>query len=148
IGVNNVRSCNTKWTFSSFRSLSALPPKANIRADTRDVPFVPVATKVRRNRTGLFDHLVGAGKQQRRDGEASALAVLWIDDQFKFGRGLNGQFGGHSESVFASSHSNPVPLLMSPTRFTRFDCTTLFQKYLSEISKDIRHEFRLIFCRS
>jgi hypothetical protein len=37
---------------------------------------------------------------------------------------------------------------MSLTRFTRFDCTTLFQKHLSKISKDIRDEFGLIFCWS
>jgi len=37
---------------------------------------------------------------------------------------------------------------MSLARLTRFDCTALFQKYLSEISKDIRDKFRLIFCWS
>jgi hypothetical protein len=43
--------------------MSALPPKADIRQGNRDVRFVPIATKVRRNKNGLLDHLVSAAEQ-------------------------------------------------------------------------------------
>jgi hypothetical protein len=35
--------------------------------------------------TGLFDDLVGAGKDRRRHGEAQHLGRLAVDDQLEFG---------------------------------------------------------------
>jgi hypothetical protein len=39
----------------------------------------------------LFDHLVGAREQRRRNFDAQRLRRLQVDDQFEFGRLLNRQ---------------------------------------------------------
>ena len=49
-----------------------------------DVRFVPIA-----DTPPLFDHLVGAGKYCRRNGEAERLRGFEIDHKFVFGRGLD-----------------------------------------------------------
>jgi hypothetical protein len=41
----------------------------------------------------LFDHLVGAGEQSRRDGEAERLSGEQIDDEIEFGRLLDWDVG-------------------------------------------------------
>jgi hypothetical protein len=41
----------------------AFGSEADIGRRPRDVRFVPIATKVRRNKNGLFDHLVTAAEQ-------------------------------------------------------------------------------------
>jgi hypothetical protein len=53
-----------KRTFRSAIAMSAFPPKADIRGATRDVCFGPEADM------HLFDHIVGARKQWRRDVES------------------------------------------------------------------------------
>ena len=54
-----------------------------------DVRFVPKADIGRR----LFDHLVGAGKQRLRHGEAERLGGFEIDNQLILGRRLHRQVG-------------------------------------------------------
>ena len=41
----------------------------------------------------LLDHLVCGGQQRFRDGEAERLGGLEVDDEFVFGRKLNGKVG-------------------------------------------------------
>src|SRR6516165_7783345 len=53
-----------KQTSAHVLVMSALPPKADIRTQSRNVRFVPKA-----DIAGLFDHLVGGDQQPRRNGE-------------------------------------------------------------------------------
>jgi hypothetical protein len=45
--------------------MSALPPKADIGTQPRNVRFVLKADILRRKKMSLFDHLVGAGEKRR-----------------------------------------------------------------------------------
>ena len=62
--------------------MSALPPIADIRADIGDVRFVPIADIV----GWLFDHLVGARVQARRNVDALCRSGFEVDHQFERGR--------------------------------------------------------------
>jgi hypothetical protein len=59
-------------------------PIADIPERWRRFRVVPEATSAR-----LFDHLVDAGEQRRRHGQAKRLRGLEIDDQIEFGRLLD-----------------------------------------------------------
>jgi len=61
-----------KRPFRSLGAMSALPPKADIRADEIEVRFVPLATKLQRSRMLLFDHPVG------RAVRIAARYVTWM----------------------------------------------------------------------
>jgi hypothetical protein len=50
-------------TFLRFRTMSALLPKADSRAPSRNVRFGPEADSCSAAKPQLFDHLVGAAKQ-------------------------------------------------------------------------------------
>jgi hypothetical protein len=71
--------------------LSAVTPKADKRGRSWIVRFVPIATNAPQQIASLFDHLVGAGKQHRRHGEAECLRGLEVDDHLELGRLLNRQ---------------------------------------------------------
>ena len=51
-----------------------------------NVRFVPLATNAPQQTASLFDHLVGAGEQRGRHGEAEHPGGLDIDDQLELGR--------------------------------------------------------------
>src|SRR4029453_13510577 len=68
--------------------MSALPPKADMCGATRDVRFGPIADIT------LFDHLVGAGDEGRRQGETKRLGGLGFDNEFEPRGLLDRQIGG------------------------------------------------------
>jgi hypothetical protein len=63
--------------------MSASPPKADMRAATRDVRFGPKA-----DIRSLFDQLIGAADERIGDSDAERLGGLKVDDQLDF-RGLD-----------------------------------------------------------
>src|SRR5204863_6091452 len=94
---------------------------AGTSANGQDAPFsaVPCGSGrgVRSTRSGhsrpLFDHLVGAGEQRLRHGEAERLGGLHIDDELELGRLLDGQVGRLRPREDLSSVTKP--LLLSHT---------------------------------
>ena len=83
-----------KRTLKRWNRMSALPPKADVARRREHVRFVPIATKVRRNKNGLFDHLVSAAEQHRRHLDAERPRGPEIDNQIKLGRLLDRDVGG------------------------------------------------------
>jgi hypothetical protein len=71
--------------------MSALPPTADIRRTGCHVRFVPLATNAPQQTAFLFDHLVGAGEQRLRQGEAERLGGLEVDHQLELCRLFNRQ---------------------------------------------------------
>jgi len=59
--------------------MSALPPKADIGTQPRDVRHVPKADIS----SGLIDYFIGAAEQRRRHGEAEHSGSVRIDDQLE-----------------------------------------------------------------
>ena len=82
IDQSSMSALGQKRTSGLVKSMSALPPKADIDRAHWDVRFVPVAA-IR----WLFDHLVSAPRQRQRHSDAQHLCRLQIDDEFDF-RGL------------------------------------------------------------
>ncbi len=66
--------------------------RAHLRDASTEMPTMP-SCAAPRNRRGsvqlLFDHLVGAGKQRRRDVEPKGSRRRKIDDELEFGRLLD-----------------------------------------------------------
>jgi len=69
------------------RPMSASPPIATRRSRRSETPLCHKRTHARQQ--NLFDHLVGAGEQTRRHGEAQRLGGLKVDHQLVFGRRLH-----------------------------------------------------------
>jgi len=65
--------------------MSALSPKADIAGRRLDVRFVPKADICGAANSSLFDYLVSAGKQRRRNINTKRARGLQIDDKIKFG---------------------------------------------------------------
>src|SRR4029079_8400974 len=75
-------------------SMSGLPPKLTVLRTSVDVSKAPEAdTCTAEKKARLFDHLVGAGEQCRRDVKAKALRGLEIDHQLEFGGLFDGKIG-------------------------------------------------------
>jgi len=71
--------------------MSALPPRADMVQHYRDVCFVPKADSCTAANSPLFDHLVGDGKQRRRDSQAEHCGGLIVDHQLELVRLYNRQ---------------------------------------------------------
>ena len=65
-------------------------PKAGIPSRKFVVRYVPKGDIRIAANCRLFDHLVGAGKQRRRNFEAERLGRLEVDNQLEFGRLFHG----------------------------------------------------------
>ena len=77
-----------KW--QDFQNMSAVPPATDIRRGERHVCFVPICDIEANPIRWLFDHLVGATNQRRRQIEAKRFRSLRIDGQLEFGRLIKG----------------------------------------------------------
>src|SRR5450759_4576424 len=64
-------------------------PDSDRRTDIAGGPF-----RAKCGSRGLFDHIVGAGEQRRRKGEAKRFCRLEIDHQFKLCWQLDWKVGG------------------------------------------------------
>ena len=75
LAIGNVRFTPNSDRESEFpqRTMSALPPKADMCSALAHVCFGPKADMI------LFDHFISAGEQRRRHGEAASHSGLKID---------------------------------------------------------------------
>jgi hypothetical protein len=69
-----------KRTFRRVCLISAIPPKADIGTQPRNVRFVPKADICGAAKFQLFDHLVGAGEHLRWDGDTKRLGGPEVND--------------------------------------------------------------------
>src|SRR5215472_18522485 len=74
--------------------MSALPPKADIGTQSRNVRFVPKADICSAAKERLFDHFVGDGEHAWRNGETECLRGFQVDHQIELSRLHHRQIGG------------------------------------------------------
>jgi hypothetical protein len=68
-----------KQTLQDVHSMSALPPKADIETQSRDVRIVPKADKVQfSNKVPLFDQFVSIVEHRRRKFDAECLGRFQV----------------------------------------------------------------------
>ena len=87
-------SCNARpdHTFGSFTSFSRCPryvrssPNSGGKADVAALLIRATSRHMRCRKKQLFDHLIGSGKQRRRDVEPERLGRNQVDDEIEFGR--------------------------------------------------------------
>src|SRR5258708_21744849 len=72
---------------------SGLPLTADVTQGSRHVSKVPTTYSCATATTGLFDHLVGSGKQGGWNDEAERPSRLEIDGPLEFGRLFDRQIG-------------------------------------------------------
>ena len=96
--------------------MSALPPKADIGTQSRDVRFVPKADICSAANFSLFDHLVGGGEQGLRHGETKRFGRFEIDHQLVLSWRLHRQVGRLLTSKNAINIIRRVAILVNPIR--------------------------------
>ena len=82
-----------KRTLAHVHVMSALPPKADIGTQPRDVRFVPKADSCTAANWRLFDHLIGAAKQRKRYAQTEVLGSFQVDNKLDLGGLLNWKIG-------------------------------------------------------
>src|SRR5262249_25684586 len=102
----NASALGQKQTFGPLKSMSALPPKADIGTQQRNVCFVPKAE------IQLFDDRVGTSEHCRWYCEAQCLSGFKIDRQLVLGRRLHWQVGRllAFEDAIDIAGCAPIPL--------------------------------------
>ena len=65
--------------------MSALPPKADIGTQPRNVRFVPDSDILLCNQNSLLEYFVGGGEQRRWDGQTKRLCSLEVNEKTEFG---------------------------------------------------------------
>src|SRR5215470_11024175 len=96
--------------------MSALPPKADIGTQPRDVCFVPKADKVHRSKITLLDHLVSGDEQSLRHRDAERLRSLEINHQVEFRRLLDWEIGWLSAFQNLVYERSGVPIQLRKVR--------------------------------
>src|SRR6516164_11500406 len=81
---------------------------ADLRAD-RSTAYLVSCIRVRSAHGNSLDHLVGAGKQRRRNFDAQRTRGRRIDDELEFGGLHHGQVGGLSALEDAASIDAKLP---------------------------------------
>jgi len=71
--------------------MSALPPKADIGTQSRNVRFVPKADMETNLICQLLDHFIGGGEQRLRHGQAKYLCGFKVDHRLVLVRHLHRQ---------------------------------------------------------
>ena len=108
-----------KQTFAAQKIMSALPPKADMCAATRNVRFVPKA-----DIANLFDNLVSTCEHGRRHGEAEGLGRLEIDHQLVLCRRLHRKIGWLLALEDAINIAGSAPELIKIVRPVRQQAAT------------------------
>jgi len=68
----------------AVRNISALPPRADVGAESSDRRFVPISSREQCSKIALLlDHLVGADQERFRNRQPETFRRLEIDYEFE-----------------------------------------------------------------
>ena len=86
-------SLATKTIGAIDRSISAVPPKAEMNSTFGETSLCANSDRTQCSRKSLLDHLVGACEQRRRHGDSERFGCDQVDGEIKFGWLLDRQVG-------------------------------------------------------